>query len=463
MYFRIMQVTPTFRSHEADREQQVTGQEGVLLRLLFLRRGNPMSSEDIAAHLTRTGTAVVGAKSIPGYVGRLRDKVGYDAVRTASGYASSVADDDVDAFLFERGVKASGVCELDDIDDVDEEFTEKYSELLALYAMWQANPALMFADEQDDELLFQTYHEFEDYWTSLKLGIIFAELRSRRKARISKAIGRLELMLRRDPEDEQLWSLLVRAHASLPSRDTELPELIGRINDQYADALPHELAYVVDRVRKGHRDVVFPVEWRKQNPKERRELDELVQTLGISSASALELRRSKMEPLECISQTISRLWFCGILATKWVADAYTRSELEKLLERLDNNNGSVRFLVIDPESDGYRRFKELRWGDEDMRSVTILQDLAVSHPCFEIRMYDALPTFRMVLIDQSIMSFSPYLLVPGIQRSRSGWDAPHVVLDRTAPWALAHTFDTLFNEMWGIARPLPPQSHGGAP
>jgi len=64
-------------------------------------------------------------------------------------------------------IKASGVCELDDIDDVDDEFTEKYSELLALYSMWQANPALMFADEQDDEFFFQVYHEFEDYWASL--------------------------------------------------------------------------------------------------------------------------------------------------------------------------------------------------------------------------------------------------------------------------------------------------------
>ena len=80
----------------------------------------------------------------------------------------------------------------------------------------------------------------------------------------------------------------------------------------------------------------------------------MVQTIGISPASELELRRSKLEPLECISQTISRLCFSGILATKWVADSYVRAEFARLLERLDHSGGSVQFLLIDPDSESYR-------------------------------------------------------------------------------------------------------------
>ena len=70
----------------------------------------------------------------------------------------------------------------------------------------------------------------------------------------------------------------------------------------------------------------------------------------------------------------------------------------------------------------------------------MLRSLNAAHPSFQVRLYDALPTFRIVLIDQTVASFSPYLMAPGTQRARTGWEAPHIVLDRTAPWPLAQTF-----------------------
>ena len=168
------------------------------------------------------------------------------------------------------------------------------------------------------------------------------------------------------------------------------------------------------------------------------------------------MRRSKLEPLECIRQTVSRLSFAGILATKWVADSYVRAEFARLLERLDGNGGSVRFLLIDPESEAYQRFSALRWSAGGVQPISMLRSLSAAHPSFQVRLYDALPTFRIVLIDQSVVSFSPYLMAPGTQRARTGWEAPHIVLDRTAPWPLAQTFETLFEETWRTAAPLTP-------
>ena len=70
-------------------------------------------------------------------------------------------------------------------------------------------------------------------------------------------------------------------------------------------------------------------------------------------------------------------------------------------------------------------------------------------------MFDALPTFRIVILDEDVVSISPYLLrtydhVGGYQ----GWDAPHVGLTPFAPWALAPSFEALFLEQWRIARPI---------
>ena len=66
MRFAIMQGTPGYRRDETSAEEPITGQEGTLLRLLLLRRGHPLSTEEIARHLTPLGKAhglaVVGAR-----------------------------------------------------------------------------------------------------------------------------------------------------------------------------------------------------------------------------------------------------------------------------------------------------------------------------------------------------------------------------------------------------------------
>src|SRR5271166_1463099 len=462
MRFAVMQGTPGYRQHETSAEEPVTGQEGTLLRLLLLRRGRPLTTEEIARHLTRSGKRTVSPSSVPGYVGRLRGAIGYDRIRSTAGYCSAIDETEVDAFVFENLIEEYGVCEIADIDDVDSAFNDRYEHLLDLHAMWHANPADQFADDQDDEFLTGAYLDFERYWDCLKRCIIFSELRSRRKPRIEKAIGRIEQLLRQDPHDEQLWALLFRARASLPGHDAALASMQAEIRQKFPRGIPGELNYTIGRIVDGHTDALFEIDVHRRMPEDQRRLEDLIGTVGISSASELELRRSKLEPLECIRQTVSRLSFAGILGTKWVADSFVRAEFARLLERLDGSGGSVRFLLIDPESEAYQRFSALRWSMGADQPISMLRSLSAAHPSFQVRLYDALPTFRIVLIDQSVASFSPYLMAPGTERARTGWEAPHIVLDRTAPWPLAQTFETLFEEAWRTATPLPPAGEPAA-
>ncbi len=456
MQFAIMQETVGYRPGDADAEEAITGQEGELLRLLLLRRGHPLSKEEIARHLTRTGKHRVLPSSVPGYVARLRGRIGPEYVRSTAGYSSGTDQARVDAFVFEGQIRQLGVCDIADIDDLDDGIGDQYDLLLDLHAMWHANPALAFADDHDDEFFRDAYLEFERYWDGLKKCIIYSELRSRRKPRIEKAIARIKQLLEQDPSDEQLWALCYRAQASLPAHDGPVAATYAAIQQHFPRGIPAELGYTISRIAGGHRDALFDIDQHRRAPDDQRRIDGLIQTIGISSASELELRRSKLEPLECMGQTVSRLCFAGILATKWVADSYVRAEFGRLLERLDHSGGSARFLLINPESEGYRRFRGVRWSEGGVQPVSMLRSLSAAHPSFEVRLYDALPTFRIVLIDQSVVSFSPYLMTPGTQRARTGWEAPHIVLDRTAPWPLAQTFETLFEETWRTATPLSP-------
>ena len=83
MRFAIMQGTPGYRQDETSAEEPITGQEGTLLRLLLLRRGHPLGTEEIARHLSRSGKHTVSPSSVPGYVGRLRSRIGQDPIRNS--------------------------------------------------------------------------------------------------------------------------------------------------------------------------------------------------------------------------------------------------------------------------------------------------------------------------------------------------------------------------------------------
>jgi hypothetical protein len=463
MRFTIMQRTVGYRIDADTAEEALTGREGAILRTLILYRGHPLSKEEIARYLTRSGRHTVLPSSVPGYIARLRSRIGPNCIRSTGGYSSAIDQSDVDALVFADLIKQYGVCEITDVDDMDSDWIDRYERLLDLYTMWRANPALPFSDDEDDEFLATSYHEFERYWDCLRLCIIYSELRSRRKPRIEKAISRIEQLLKQDPGDEQSWVLLFRARASLPGRDYAIAALLTRIRNQFNDGIPGELNYTINRIIGGHDDALFEIDRGHRSNQDQQRVDQLVQTIGISSASELELRRSKLEPLECIRQTVARLRFAGILATKWVADSYVHAEFVRLLERLDNSDGSAQFLLIDPEAESYRRFMRVRWSSGGTQPIDMLRSLSAEHPSFQVRLYDAMPTFRIVLIDQSIVSFSPYLMDPVTDRARTGWLAPHVVLDRTAPWPLAHTFETLFDETWRTATPLLPSAGSSQP
>jgi DNA-binding SARP family transcriptional activator len=456
MRFAIMQGEPGYRPDEATPEEPIGGQEGIVLRVLILHQGRSLTKDEIARHLTRCGKRAVSASSVPGYIARLRRKIGQDRIRSTAGYTSAIDPADVDAFAFEKAVEEYDLCNVADVDSLDREYVDMYDKLLDLYAMWRANPALPFLDDQEDDYLASRYLDFERYWDCLRRCIIYAELLSRRKPRIEKAISRIDQLLAQDPHDEQSWALLFRARASLPGGEAAASSMLPRIRDQFAGGIPGELAYTVNRIISGHSDALFEFDRGQRSRDDQQRVNQLIHTIGVSSASELELRRSKLEPLECISQTVSQLRFSGILATKWVADSYVLARFTRLLERLDHSGGSVRFLLLDPESESYRKFSELRWSPASVQSIDVLRRLSAVHPSFAVRLYDALPTFRIVLIDQSIVSFSPYLMDRAEDRARTGWEAPHIVLDRTAPWPLAHTFDTLFGETWRTATPLLP-------
>lgn len=199
----------------------------------------------------------------------------------------------------------------------------------------------------------------------------------------------------------------------------------------------------------GPRDLVLPAALDHRLP--------LVDMLGITTASAVRLRGSEIEPEDCIERTRKLLYFKGVLASKWVIEPAIRASFESLLRRLDTDDepGDVRFLIINPKGNAFERLYQLRGGGISTESVQHLRRLASRYQCFEVRAFDTLPAFRIIVIDDEVVSFSFYTMEEeAYKTTRRGWDVPHVILDPRAPWPLATAFRMQFEESWNSAVPL---------
>lgn len=166
-----------------------------------------------------------------------------------------------------------------------------------------------------------------------------------------------------------------------------------------------------------------------------------------------QLRGSIFEPSSCVKMVQRKLFFIGILGSKWVIEPHVRSEFVSMLGRVAARSGSVRFLLIDPAGDYFTRLSTLRDGAISTDSIPIWQELALQHPGLEVRLYNQWPCFRLIFIDGKTLAVSRYKIdQEGYYRSKYGWEAPHVLVGVDGQWSLYDAFDLYFDQVWEKAK-----------
>lgn len=184
-------------------------------------------------------------------------------------------------------------------------------------------------------------------------------------------------------------------------------------------------------------------------------LQEVLELAGIIDATT-SLSESKFTPSECMKKATKRLWFMGILGSKWVIPAHVRFEFEQFLKKMEAVGGSVRFLLINPESQAFAKLRSFRGGAISCESLKYFAELIAKYGnTLEVRLYDHLPHFRLVFIDDSLLAMSRYKIdMEGYFQSKFGWDAPHLVISRKSDWSLAYAFEMYYVDEWLRAKNL---------
>ena len=178
-----------------------------------------------------------------------------------------------------------------------------------------------------------------------------------------------------------------------------------------------------------------------------------LKTLGITG-TVNKLSSSRFQPSQCMQETQYSLSFCGILGSKWIKDL---DRFEKFLMRVGSKpNGKVRFLIVDPSTKNFEKLRTLRGEHIKDESTSVFNQLCAKYDFLEVRCYDSLPNFRMIFMDNHILSISRYKLDKhNYIKSKQGWEAPHLVIEsRSSDWSLYEPFNYYYNDMWERAKTI---------
>jgi len=181
------------------------------------------------------------------------------------------------------------------------------------------------------------------------------------------------------------------------------------------------------------------------------ELNVVLKEMGIINGT-FRLSESNWEPLQCMAQTRRKLWFMGIVGSKWVSQEHVHAEFQQFSRRIQAKNGEIRFLLMNPRGTAISRLKTLRGGALSVESLERFKSLMEEFNCLQVKLCDQMPTFRLVFIDDRMVAVSRYKLdKAGYYQSRFGWEAPHLVIDSSAPWSLYDAFESFYDQVWNTS------------
>lgn len=172
---------------------------------------------------------------------------------------------------------------------------------------------------------------------------------------------------------------------------------------------------------------------------------EVTACTGLTSFSkALEI--SEMHPHEALPNIARSLDFMGNGASKW---SKQEKEMREMLERVRDESGRVRMLILNPYSEILKDKPAER--SKIITSLKLLDAFRSHKAPLEIRTYDHQPNFRIALIDGELAAIghyrnyredskkSPLLLFRATSR------------EREHPWSFYSPFKLLFEHEWNAS------------
>lgn len=197
-----------------------------------------------------------------------------------------------------------------------------------------------------------------------------------------------------------------------------------------------------------------------------KELHKNLDLLGIEKCTE-KLTDTPFMPQICMQNVKKTLFFMGVAGSKWVNDPPVYAEFERMLRKVSAAQGEVRFLLLNPNGNGWKQLKKLRRDNLSDISYNKYRTLMENYPCLKVRLYDPLPSFRLQFVDGTYVAVSRYKFeFSEYEKTHYGWDAPHLIVENEEQelvqgttkhfWSLYMAFQFLYDHIWNLSEELKP-------
>lgn len=197
-----------------------------------------------------------------------------------------------------------------------------------------------------------------------------------------------------------------------------------------------------------------------------KELHKNLDLLGVENCTE-KLTDTPFIPKTCLQNIKKTLFFMGVAGSKWVNDPPVYTEFERMLRKVSAAQGEVRFLLLNPNGNGWKKLKKLRRDNLSDISYDKYRVLMKNYPCLKVRLYDPLPSFRLQFVDGTYVAVSRYKFeFSEYEKTHYGWDAPHLIVQNEVQelvqgttkhfWSLYMAFQFLYDHIWDQSEELKP-------
>ena len=167
--------------------------------------------------------------------------------------------------------------------------------------------------------------------------------------------------------------------------------------------------------------------------------------VGLDTDEGEALSESRWAPDQCLARAQTSLRFMGLRSSKWVSNG-NFDALDQRLEFLDAmGDDIVKFLILNPESDAYKRLEQMREEELPCDHLAALAHLENKHRSMVIKCVDFISAFRFTAVDSREIGFAFYPTTASeFKETNGGWLVRHTNLV-TRPWSLGRSLVFMFD------------------
>lgn len=161
------------------------------------------------------------------------------------------------------------------------------------------------------------------------------------------------------------------------------------------------------------------------------------------------LKGTNFEPKKCMERIKKQLYFSGICGNKWIGNSKGLKNFQAMLNRVSDNNGQVRFLLINPNSESFKKMIKMQHGESHIEVFYKWKTLVTDYPCLNVRCFNQLPSFRMQFMDNSKMAMTKYHYQKDeYEKYNKGWNSPQLIINSHASFSFYNVFEKYYLNEW---------------